>query len=124
MELRRLSTRTTSDKPQLAVRLQSPRLMWRKLLVLAGTVCIAAACHTSIRSTATAPVSPDQTAELWRAPEPNRDLFWGVGGQALAPDPSAAYKLIELKKTGFSMGMTVEGSDGRKWSANRSLAAQ
>jgi hypothetical protein len=91
--------------------------MWRKLLVLAGTVCIAAACHTSIRSTATAPVTPDQTAELWRAPEPDRDLFWGVGGQALAPDPSATYKLLELKKTGFSMGMTVEGPGGRKWSA-------
>jgi hypothetical protein len=91
--------------------------MWRKLLVLAGAVCVAAACHASIRSTATAPVTPDQTAELWRAPEPNRDLFWGVGGEALAPDPSVTYKLIELKRTGFSMGMTVEGPGGRKWSA-------
>jgi hypothetical protein len=91
--------------------------MWRKLLVLAATVCIAAACHASIRSTATAPVTPDQTAELWHAPEPNRDLFWGVGGEALAPDPSATYKVIELKRTGFSMGMTVAGPDGRKWSA-------
>ena len=66
---------------------------------------------------ATAPPTPEQMAELWHAPEPNRDLFWGVGGERLAPDPSATYKVLEIKRAGFSMGMTVEGPDKRKWSA-------
>jgi hypothetical protein len=55
-------------------------------------------------------------AELWKAPEPGRDLFWGVGGQRLAPDRSATYKVIETKHGGFSMGMTVVGPADRRWS--------
>jgi hypothetical protein len=84
--------------------------------LLAAAMCITTACHPAIRSTATAPLTPDQTAELWVAPERPRDLFWGVGGDRLAPDPHAIYKVLETKRTGFSMGMTVEGPGGRKWS--------
>jgi hypothetical protein len=75
------------------------------------------ACQTAIRSTFTGPLTPAQIAELWSSPEPNRDLFWGVGGKRLAPDPEAAYKVLDVKRTGFSMGMTVEGPGKRKWSA-------
>ena len=75
------------------------------------------ACHASIRSTQATPPTPEQLAELWIQPERNRDLFWGVGGQRLAPDPGAKYKVIEVKRTGFSMGLTVEGPDKREWSA-------
>jgi hypothetical protein len=87
----------------------------RKLWILTA-ISIATACHPSIRSTATAPLTPDQTAELWSAPEPNRDLFSGVGGARLAPDPSVTYKVVEIKRGGFSMGMTVDGPGTRKWS--------
>ena len=62
-------------------------------------------------------MTPQHMAELWRAPEPNRDLFWGVGGKRLAPDPSVTYHVIEYKQDGFSSGMTVEAPDHRKWSA-------
>jgi hypothetical protein len=75
------------------------------------------ACHASIRSTQATPPTPEQLAELWTQPERDRDLFWGVGGQRLAPDPEAKYTVIEVKRTGFSMGLTVEGPGGRKWSA-------
>ena len=40
-----------------------------------------------------------------------RDLFWGVGGKRLAPDPAATYTVIEIKRTGFSRGYTVSGPD-------------
>jgi hypothetical protein len=90
--------------------------MQGKLPLLAGLVCIAAACHTSIAPTVSAPPTPAQLAELWHTPEPGRDLFSGVGGQRLAPDPSVTYQVLEKKRTGFSMGMTVEGPDHRKWS--------
>jgi hypothetical protein len=89
--------------------------MTRKLWILAA-ISIAIACHPSIRSTASAPLTPDQVAELWSAPQPNRDLFSGLGGAPLAPDPSVTYKVVEIKRGGFSMGMTVDGPGTRKWS--------
>jgi hypothetical protein len=75
------------------------------------------ACHASIRSTQATPPTAEQMAELWTEPERERDLFWGVGGQRLAPNPSLMYKVLDVKRTGFSMGLTVEGPAGRKWSA-------
>ena len=75
------------------------------------------ACHASVRSTQPTPPTAEQLAELWVEPERDRDLFWGVGGRRLAPDPAARYKVLEVKRTGFSMGLTVEGPGNRKWSA-------
>jgi hypothetical protein len=91
--------------------------MCREAGLLLATVCIATACHVSIASTLTAPPTPDQIAELWSEPEPGRDLFWGVGGERLAPAPAVTYKVLSVKRGGFSMGMNVEGPDTRKWSA-------
>lgn len=92
-------------------------MMRRHLFLLTVAACLATACQTTIRSTLPSPPTPDQTAELWRAPERTRDLFLGVGGARLAPDPSATYKVLEVKRAGFSMGLTVEGPGERKWSA-------
>jgi len=50
-------------------------------------------------------------------PERSRDLFNGVGGARLAPEPSAVYTVIEMKRSGFSRGYTVKGPDDREWSA-------
>jgi hypothetical protein len=76
------------------------------------------ACHASIHSaTLATPPTAAQLAELWVAPSAERDLFWGVGGERLAPDPNATYKVTDVKRTGFSMGLTVEGPGKRKWSA-------
>lgn len=76
-----------------------------------------AACHATIRSTQATPPTREQLAELWSAPAGARDLFWGVGGRRLAPDPNLTYKVLDIKRGGFSMGLTVEGPPGRKWSA-------
>jgi len=63
-----------------------------------------------------APPTAAQLAELWVEPEPGRDLFWGVGGERLTPDPSVTYTVIDVKRGGFSMGFTVDDPAGRKWS--------
>ena len=76
-----------------------------------------AACTTPIKSTLPGPPSPEQLAELWARPESNRDLFYGVGGARLAPDPSAVYTVIDLKRSGFSRGYTVKDPRDREWSA-------
>jgi hypothetical protein len=55
-------------------------------------------------------------AELWVEPPPNRDLFYGVGGPALAPDPRQLYKVIEIKATGYSEGYAVVDESKREWS--------
>jgi len=90
--------------------------MRRNAFVTMIAVWITTSCHAAIRSTESAPPTPDVMAELWHAPEPGRDLFWGVGGEALAPDAGAKYKVVEIKKTGFSRGLTVDGPGDRKWS--------
>ena len=76
-----------------------------------------AACRTPrIKSTLDGRPSNDQLAQLWMEPERGRDLFYGVGGQKLGPDPSAKYTVIEIKRGGFSRGYTVTGPGNREWS--------
>ncbi len=68
----------------------------------------------------TAPHDEDAThslAELWQRPDTERDLYYGPGGAALAPDPDARYKVIEVKIGGFSDGYHVLDPHGREWSA-------
>jgi len=89
----------------------------RRVSVHLAVLATLTACHASIRSTIATPPTPEQVAELWVQPDTERDLFWGVGGERLQPDASLTYKVLEVKQTGFSMGLTVEGPPGRKWSA-------
>jgi hypothetical protein len=88
---------------------------WLYLGVLASAA-ILAGCRTTIKSTIEGPPTAAQIAELWVEPERNRDLFWGVGGRALAPDPSVPYTVIDMKRGGFSRGFTVTDPKGREWS--------
>lgn len=75
------------------------------------------ACHPPVKSTLPGPPTAADLAQLWIEPQAGRDLYWGVGGKALAPDPTAPYTVIEIKRTGFSEGYTVTGPGGRQWSA-------
>ena len=101
-----------------------PPASWRNantrlaLIALAAAVGLGAnGCGASkIQSTLDAPLTAAQLAQLWVAPEPNRDLFDGVGGKRLAPDPSARYTVIEIKRGGYSRGYTVVGPEDREWS--------
>lgn len=92
--------------------LRSSRAVWF-LFVTVGL----AACATPIKSTLPGRPTPEQLAELWVTPEPGRDLFYGVGGARLAPDPSAVYTVIDLKRSGFSRGYTLKDPHDREWSA-------
>ena len=60
---------------------------------------------------------PAEIAQLWVEPEPNRDLFYGVGGARLAPDPKALFRVTEVKIGGFSPGYNVVDDQNRRWSA-------
>jgi hypothetical protein len=69
-----------------------------------------------IHSTLPGPPTAEQIAKLWVRPEPGRNLFDGVGGKKLAPDPSARYTVIQTKRSGFSRGYTVKDPSDREWS--------
>jgi len=90
--------------------------MRRKAHLLAGAVWLVASCHPAIRPTGPHAPTAKEMAELWREAEPGRDLFWGVGGKTLAPDAGATYRVLAIKKGGFSAGLTVEGPGKREWS--------
>ena len=87
------------------------------LSIIATALLAAMGCRPTIKSTLAAPPTPSQMAELWVDPGRNRDLFWGVGGKALAPDPEARYTVIEIKRGGFSRGYTLKDAKDREWSA-------
>lgn len=87
-----------------------------RVLICALLTC-SLACAGSIVTTPPDPPTARQLAELWVAPEPDRDLFHGVGGSRLAPDPAARYTVLDVKRGGFSRGYTVADPEGRQWSA-------
>ena len=60
-------------------------------------------------------------AALWSEPEPGRDLFYGIGGARLAPNPSDTYHVLEIKLRGYSEGYTVSDSKEREWSVKLPL---
>ena len=84
------------------------------ILIAAGAM---AACHPAVKSTLPSAPSPAQMAELWTQPDRARDLYWGVGGNRLAPNPTTRYRVLEIKQSGFSRGYTVADNAGHHWSA-------
>jgi hypothetical protein len=85
-------------------------------LLLCATAALGMACNPAVKSNASTTPGQGSIAELWVEPGADRDLFWGVGGRRLAPDPAARYTVIELKRGGYSRGYTVEGPRGSEWS--------
>lgn len=81
-----------------------------------ATFVLVASCSPAVKPV-TKPPTPSKLAELWHAPDRPRDLYWGVGGKRLAPDPDAMYHVIEVKHGGFSTGLTVTDPDDRRWNA-------
>jgi len=87
------------------------------MYLLITAISLLAACQGLVRPVpAPVPPPPAQLAELWVEPETNRNLYWGVGGERLKPDPAVTYTIIETKRTGFSTGYTVTDPSKRKWS--------
>jgi hypothetical protein len=83
---------------------------------LVATVGLAVACSPTIKSTLPRPPTAAELDQLWVAPSAARNLYWGVGGKQLAPDPAVTYHVIEVKRGGFSKGYDVVGPDKRSWS--------
>ena len=54
---------------------------------------------------------------LWEEPADieTRDLFYGAGGRAGAPDPSSRFAFVRRSKSGTSEKIIVEDDRGRKW---------
>jgi hypothetical protein len=72
-----------------------------------------------VRSTAAAPLTPAQLAQLWVEPEDiaARDLFHGPGGAALMPAPDSVFRFVSKDTKGYSWGFDVTDAGGMKWSA-------
>lgn len=87
------------------------------LPAFAFTAALLAGGCQPVRSTLPGPPTATQLAQLWTEPKGRTDLFWGVGGKELAPDPSDMFTVVEIKRGGFSRGLTVRGPDKREWSA-------
>jgi hypothetical protein len=70
-----------------------------------------------VRSTAAAPLTPAQLAELWVEPADitARDLFHGPGGAALAPAPGARFQFLKKDTKGYSWGWDVKDAGGMEW---------
>ena len=71
-----------------------------------------------MRSTATAPVTAAELAQLWVEPADlaSRDLFHGPGGAALAPAPGAVFDFVSKDTKGYSWGWDVKDAAGTEWS--------
>jgi hypothetical protein len=88
----------------------------RAAVALIAFVALPTACRPRMMSTLPGPPTRAQLAHLWSVPAEGGYLYWGVGGERLAPDPSAKYTVIEVKHSGFSRGYEVRSPDRRDWS--------
>lgn len=80
-------------------------------------LCLSAACAPAPKSTANAPLTAEELAQLWVEPADlaSRDLLNGPGGKDAAPDANATYTVTGLDITGYSAGYDVVDPAGRAW---------
>lgn len=92
--------------------------------VLLLTVGVAG-CAPPIRSTATHPLTAEELARFWEDDDPSsRDLFYGIGGSRLVPDPDAEYEIVARDLRGYSTTFDVKDPSGREWSVKIGPEAQ
>jgi hypothetical protein len=80
-----------------------------------------------MRSTLNRRPTAAEMAQLWIKPDniARRDLFWGAGGQKLAPRPGIEYKVKAWDETGMSGGWDLEDPDTkREYSVKVGIEAQ
>jgi hypothetical protein len=70
--------------------------------------------------------APPPVHELWQEPRDlsNRDLFHGVGGRDLVPNPRGRYEFVSEDTTGASGGYEVRDDNGMKWDVKLGIEAQ
>ena len=91
-------------------------------MVRLGTAALAAgilsvACATPALHYPAKNAAPPPVQELWQEPRDlqRRDLFYGVGGRDLVPNPRAHYQYKEADTTGASRGYKILDDRGMKW---------
>jgi hypothetical protein len=93
--------------------------------VVFSATAVFAACAPPMRSTAHAPLSPSQLKSFWEDVDPrSRDLFTGVGGPGLRPDPDVVYEVERRDPRGYSVTYDVRDPSGRRWSVKIGPEAQ
>jgi len=88
------------------------------LMVVVLAAAVSASACAKAKRPALQPSAPVPGAILWTEPTDlaTRDLFHGPWGLENAPDPADTYVLVEQKRSGVNLGMTVKDSRGREWS--------
>lgn len=99
----------------------------RTVLVLVVVALNAGSCAApKMRSTLDRRPTADEMAQLWVKPAniAARDLFWGPGGEALAPKRDITYKVKAVDSTGASGGWDLLDPEGREYSVKIGDEAQ
>lgn len=88
--------------------------------------CLAAACAGRVVPATPAGNVGADASQLWVDPVDleARDLFYGPGGEALAPNPAAPFAFVKADTGGYSPGFDLRGPDGVLWSAKLGPEAQ
>jgi hypothetical protein len=83
------------------------------------------ACAPTLRYP-TNTAAPPPVHELWQEPRDlaSRDLFHGVGGRDLVPNPRGRYEFVSEDTTGASAGYEVRDDNGIKWDVKLGIEAQ
>lgn len=89
--------------------------------VAAGAIAIFSASCVSAKRPVMPTAPAPSGATLWQEPTDlsSRDFFNGPWGAERAPDPRATYTLVERKRTGVNLGLTVKDPQGREWSVKQ-----
>ena len=97
----------------------------RLLLIVVLTLLATACVSRTAPKMSTQGAAPD-IAQLWVEPRDleARDLFHGSGGAALAPEPTAQYRMVAIDNSGYSPGYDVRDRRGTEWSVKLGIEAQ
>ena len=84
------------------------------------------ACAPAIRPSQPGPVTAERMAQFWEDVNPDQrgDLFLGVGGRRLQPDPEVVYESLGKDTAGFSVSYDVRDASGLEWSVKIGEEAQ
>jgi hypothetical protein len=91
-------------------------------IVALVALLFASACALNTRPV----LSERQMADFWQNPADlqQRDLLWGRGGRALAPNARGTFSLLEVDSNGFSAGYDVRDERGQLWNVKLGPEAQ
>ncbi len=95
----------------------------RPLLIVAAFI----ACSPWPHAQRTIALLDFELSELWEDPVdlPQRNLFYGSGGQGLAPPlTGGTYQFLSYKTTGTNPGYELRDAAGRLWSVKMGIEAQ